>query len=138
MKKYAGCLAGVLCLALVAGAQISNQSTDVPVAPLAAVEFNGWTNSFRLANDVLQVVVVSEIGRIASISLSGSPNILRADDWFRGQFPNPPGGDWKNFGGDWLWPVTQSRWAQFAGKDWPPPSFVADAPWEGTAWKTAE
>ena len=45
-----------------------------------------------------------------------------------------------NIGGDWLWPVSQARWAAIAedGKDWPPPAVLADLPWTCSAWTDAK
>jgi hypothetical protein len=42
-----------------------------------------------------------------------------------------------NVGGDWLWPVAQSRWADFQGSDWPPSPVLDARAWSGRAWRTA-
>lgn len=111
----------------------------VPAAPISATEFEGWTNSFRLDNGVLEVVVVPDTGRIAYLGLSGGENLLRLDESLKGQQALPDAPDfWFNFGGDWFWPVAQNRWADFQGGDWPPSRLMDGRPWHGKAWKTAD
>ncbi len=84
-------------------------------------------------------MIVPCIGRIASIRPAGGDNLVRLDPGLHGRVPDPDRGEtWINFGGDWLWPVAQSRWKEFAGSDWPPPPVLAERPWSGTAWKGAD
>lgn len=125
-----------LFTALLFSASIATaQSGDVgvPVAPIPAISFEGWTNVFGLQNPVVEIVIVPSIGRIAKISYKGGDNLLRLDTGLKDN-----GGTWLNYGGDWVWPVAQSRWTTMAKSDWPPPPSLAEQPWAGTAWKDAD
>lgn len=114
-------------------------NADVPVAPISATVFEGWTNSFKLQNPALEIVVTPDIGRIARISYKGSRNVLRMDAGWKDRVPDGGAGEpWHNFGGDWIWPVAQSRWTAIANSDGPPPPALAEKPWMGTAWKDAD
>jgi len=109
---------------------------NVPAAPILPETFAGWTNTFRLANDRLKVVVVPATGRIAYLGLNGSGNLLRLDEQLKGHVAQVEAPDfWFNFGGDWLWPVAQARWPDFQDGDWPPSRLLDGRPWKGRAWK---
>lgn len=113
--------------------------TDMPVAPIAAVEWMGWTNAYVLRNAQLEVAIAPSVGRILKISHKGGDNLLRFDAGLKGAIPDPAAKQtWLNAGGDWLWPVAQSTWPSFAGADWPPPPALSEAEWDGTAWKGAD
>lgn len=121
---------------------VAAQSSDVgvPIAPIPSVSFEGWTNVFGLQNSVVEIVIVPSIGRIAKISYKGGDNLLRLDAGLKDN-----GESWLNYGGDWIWPLAQSRWTTMAKSDtafaeasWPPPSSLAEKPWTGTAWKDAD
>ena len=78
-------------------------------------------------------------GRIVRISYKGGDNILRLDAGLKDRVPDGGRGElWMNYGGDWIWPVAQSRWTSIAKSDWPPPTPLAEKPWTGTAWKDAD
>ncbi len=123
---------------------------DIPVAPIAATAFQGWTNAFVLRNGAMEVVVAPCIGRIAAIRFRGGDNLLRLDPGLYGRVPPTNNTErWTNYGGDWFWPVAQSRWTSMTNADpgfaggsaeasWPPPISLADRPWAGTAWKDAD
>jgi len=64
-------------------------------------------------------------------------NLLRMDESLAGALPAEDQA-WMNVGGDWMWPVAQSRWTLMAESDWPPPAPLAEAAWEGRAWKSAD
>lgn len=120
---------------LVAAAQAQEES--VPVSPVSPETFQGWTNAFRLQNALIEVVIAPEVGRLVYLGFKGKDNLLRLDPGLAGKTPDPSQA-WNNFGGDWLWPVSQSMWTVFDGKDWPPPAFLAEEPWTGTAWKNSD
>lgn len=111
----------------------------VPVAPIGAIEYRGWSNAFRLQNEQIKVVIVPEIGRIAHIGFVDSDNFLRLDESLvgktgEGRAPN----EWMNYGGDWLWPVAQSRWSNFQDETWPPAPVLDGPAWSGRAWRTED
>ena len=94
-------------------------NADVPVAPIAATSMEGWTNVFKLQNPALEIVVAPCAGRIVRISYKGDDNILRLDAGLKDRVPDGGGDElWMNYGGDWIWPVAQSRWTSIAKSDW--------------------
>ena len=113
------------------------QEESVPVAPIGPETYQGWTNALRLQNAIIEVVIAPEAGRIVHLGLKGKDNLLRLDPALAGKKPDPAQ-TWNNVGGDWLWPVSQSMWTVFDGQDWPPPAFLAEEPWTGTAWKNSD
>ena len=130
--KMHSLFAALLLTASIAAGQ-SGDDAAVPVAPIAPVAFEAWTNAFALKNPVVEIVVVPAVGRIARISYKGGDNFLRLDTGLQAGCES-----WLNYGGDWVWPVAQSRWTAIAGSDWPPPQPLAETPWTGTAWKDAD
>jgi hypothetical protein len=130
------------CLALVPLAAAAEAAPPewVPVAPLPAVEWRGWTNACRLQNERMEVVVVPDIGRIAFLAYGGSStNLFRLDPALAGRTVDTDAPDyWFNFGGDWLWPAAQARWPEFQGTDWPPSRLIDGRPWSARAWRTVE
>ncbi len=119
------------------GQSVTN--TDVPVAPLPAVAFNGWTNAFKFRNAAVEMVIAPDVGRMVYLAPAGGANLLRLDENLMGHTPTGQATEsWINYGGDWFWPVPQSRWADFNKKDWPPPPVLAEKPWTATAWKGAD
>jgi len=114
-------------------------STDVPVAPISVTNFAGWAEVFVLHNPALSVAVVPAVGRIVSLNYKGGENLLRMDSSLAGHVPAAGKIEtWMNLGGDWLWPVAQSRWTSLAGADWPPPAALAERSWNGNAWKDVD
>lgn len=94
-------------------------------AALAAVKiekvnYKGWTNSYRMNNGTVDVVVVPAVARIMRYGFVGGPNLLWENEKALGKLAKP--GDWPNFGGDKAWPWPQSEWPQRIGGDWPPPA----------------
>jgi hypothetical protein len=143
-------LIGILALASLAQAQPACTHTTTsppccttaappPVAPILPSGFLGWTNAFRLQNDQAEAVLVPAIGRLVHFATRSGQSPFRLEASMQGQTP-PAGEPFFNIGGDWLWPVSQARWATFAknGKDWPPPALLADLPWKCSAWTDAD
>ena len=110
-----------------------------PVAPILPSEFLGWPHTYRLQNDRAIAILVPAVGRLVHFSSPQGSSPFRIEPTLQGQTP-PEGESFFNVGGDWLWPVSQARWVQFStdGKDWPPPSVLADLPWNCSAWTDAE
>lgn len=106
--------------------------------PLAPAPFRGWERAFHLSNDAMEIVVVPEIGRLARLSAPGEENLFRFDEGLAGQVPPKAGVDWLNYGGDWMWPVHQSRWETMGWRVWPPPPLMVSATWRGEAWREAD
>ena len=100
----------------------------------------GAREAIRLENRSLEVVIIPEIGRIASIQPTLAENIMRLDTDLIGRFlAGGNGGNWNNFGGDWLWPVAQSRWHTFNNNtNWPPPAILETGRWQCVAWQSLD
>lgn len=136
VNKYPYTVVVFLFLAALSSAQPPSDQ-DVPVAPISATSCEAWTNAFLLDNGALEVKIVPDVGRITSISVKDNRNLLRLDESNAGRVPGADNSEWWNLGGDWLWPVAQSRWTLIREQDWPPPPVLATRPWEGRAWKNA-
>ncbi len=143
MKAIEYCMAWiVVCLAAPMTAmaqQAAAADDDVPVAPIAPIEYRGWTNAYRLRNDTVTLVMVPDIGRIVHWGYAGETNLFRLDSDLLGRRTDPDDPvTWHNFGGDWIWPVAQSNWPLFQEGDWPPSRLLDGRPWSGRAWRSAD
>lgn len=85
------------------------------------VEFHGWKNAVRLRNRVCEMVVVPEISRVMYFGLLGGPNLIWVAPSAKGQVYTGEGKDWRNLGGDKIWPEPQPLWG------WPPPYHFDNA-----------
>ena len=123
----------------VATATVATVWTSTPVAPIRPAARLGWNETYALENGKASAVIVPAIGRLVAFSTPDVPSLFRVDDWCRGKLPENPN-EFFNAGGDWIWPVAQSRWPSFSenGNDWPPPAVMADAPWDCSAWEDAD
>lgn len=105
--------------------------------PLHPIPLNGHTNVYLLQNRWVEAVIYPALGRVGQFQFRGEPNVLRFDDALAaaaaGPVPEPPPG-WRNFGGDWLWPVSQAHWPAHFGAHWPPPWFLDGPPWTARGW----
>jgi hypothetical protein len=126
----------IACTALTVSANPGDE--DIPVAPVDATTYGAWTNAYSLSNSEVTVVIVPDIGRVVFLGKKDGKNLLRSDKNLAGQLPDPETTDWLNYGGDWIWPVAQSRWETFQEGNWPPSRLLDGRPWEGSAWKTAD
>lgn len=121
------------------GSAETREPDPVPVAPIAAIDFKGWTNAYALNNDQIRVVLVPEIGRIAHLGWTDGNNLLRLDPDLFGQVAaDLASDDWVNFGGDWIWPVAQPHWPLFQSGNWPPSGLLDGRAWTGRAWRTED
>ncbi|MGD9873696.1 MAG: hypothetical protein AB7T27_05435 [Kiritimatiellia bacterium] len=129
----------LLMLAALTAASAFPQPPNIPVAPLAARDYMGWTNAFRLSNNQVEAVIVPEIGRMIFFGPANGANLLRFDDYLAGKaFPKRKSDEWINFGGQWMWPAAQSVWPSFQTNDWPPSAMIDRKPWTGYAWTEAD
>ena len=132
----------ILALLVLAGnvlAQNNLMNRDTPVAPIQPTEMHGFTNVLRLRNSRLDVVITPSVGRVTALLFKDRNNMLHLnDDALRRKASGEPLDGWQNYGGDWFWPVAQERWTEVAGRNWPPPAFLADDTWQGHAWLGAD
>lgn len=116
MPGMKGCAAvaaaGAVGVGLVAGACRTLGPTAEPVV-------YGGQPCWRLANDTVDLVVNPGIGRIVRYGFAGDANVLWEDLRAAERAPNPR--DWKNWGGDKIWPWPQGAWKEAMGRTWPPP-----------------
>jgi hypothetical protein len=110
-----------------------------PVDPILPSRFLGWPRAYRLQNSRAEAILVPALGRLVHFAPLQGRSPFRIEPALQGKLP-PEGERFFNIGGDWLWPVSQARWASFSadGKDWPPPALLADAPWKCSAWTDAD
>ena len=135
MNTFLRRLCAGLCLAALP--VFAEPAPPPPVAPVPPTEFRGWTHAFRIQNDQAEADFVPAVGRLVHFARRDGASPLRLEPALAGKTP-AAGETFFNVGGDWLWPVAQSRWASFADADWPPPMVMADLPWTGTAWQDAD
>ncbi len=132
-------IAGLYCGLILHSGKTVADTDPVPVAPINAVEYGGWPNAFVLRNEHILVVIVPEIGRITHLGFLNKDNVLRHDEDLIGQQGETDiSEDWLNHGGDWIWPVAQSRWPDFQEGHWPPSPLLEGQPWSGRAWRTED
>jgi len=86
------------------------------------IEYHGWSDSYRISNGTVEVVVVPKIGRVMRYGYPSGPNMLWENPDLAGKAHVP--GEWSNFGGDKVWPAPQSDWT------WPPDPTIDGMPWE--------
>lgn len=86
-------------------------------------------------NHALYVAVHPARGRMVSLGVSGGKNLLHQNPPDRSESASAaPHERWHNFGGDWVWPVQQSKWEMVDGPGiWPPPKIFFQTEWEGRA-----
>ncbi len=129
-------LVAVPCIAL---AETARLTENIPVASLPASSEYGLTNVYRLNNAWITAVIAPDAGRIVELSVGGSNNMLRVDAGLLARAPEAKSSDdWRNYGGDWLWPVAQSRWNLMQKGDWPPPELFRNTPWKSRAWENED
>lgn len=123
----------------VSGGTCTVANAPPPIAPILPSDFLGWTNAYRLQNQRAEAILIPAIGRLVHFAPLRGNSPFRLDPSLHGHEP-AEGERFFNIGGDWLWPVAQSRWALFSsdGKDWPPPAPLADLPWTCSAWTDAD
>jgi hypothetical protein len=117
-------------------AQSGNARDAIPSDPIAPVTRHGVTNAIVLQNRQLEVTILPSIGRIAGLRFGSLDNVLRFDADLAARTAGQPAEEdqWRNFGGDWLWPVSQAHWTAAFGRHWPPRLFIDGLPWSARAW----
>lgn len=111
-----------LLLLLLAGFALPASGATVRIERL---RYNGWADSYRLSNGIVDLVIVPSVGRIMRYGFVGGPNVLW-ESAERGKNAKP--GEWPNVGGDKIWPWPQNEWPQRTGRSWPPPAAADQAP----------
>ncbi len=131
----------VLCMTILPIQSIHAQADmeNLPIEPILPVIYQGWSNALELANATIRVVVVPETGRIAFLGPNKEQNVLNINKQYLGVTSNPDDdAPWLNYGGDWMWPVSQKYWPVFQDGNWPPSRLLDGRPWSGRAWLNAD
>ncbi len=131
MKPFAIAVAALL---LAPPGRLPAEPTAVPMNPLSPISLHGHTNVYLLQNRQIEVLIFPALGRVARLAFRGGDNILRFDEALAEDPAGADPGSWRNYGGDWLWPVSQAHWAEHFGANWPPPAFLDGAPWTAHGW----
>jgi hypothetical protein len=96
--------------------------------------YRGWPDCYRIANGLVEAVVVPAIGRVMQFSKAGgSVGTLWENPALAGQLPDPASAEWVNYGGEKVWPAPQSAWPEHQGRDWPPPAAFDARPFSAIA-----
>lgn len=113
---------------------------DIPLEPIPFEPALGWSNTYHLANGQIELIIAPDAGRVIFMGEAGSSNnILRMNAELSGKVPTAAdANEWFNYGGDWLWPVSQPNWVLFQDGDWPPSQLIDGRPWTGRAWRCAD
>lgn len=133
-KSYWATLAAV---ALFAPAVHAADSGRIPMNPLPPIALYGHTNVLLLQNRIVEAAIFPTLGRVGVLNFRGDQNLLRFDTGLAeastAALTEAPA-DWRNFGGDWVWPVSQARWPAHFGANWPPPWLLDGPAWTANGW----
>lgn len=104
----------LLSILLLLGLQFGT-SGSAQVA-VTRIDYKGWKDACMMRNRTATVIFVPQIGRIMHYGFNDGENVLWENPELEGSVPDilKLGKDWKNYGGDKLWPAPQARWG------WPP------------------
>ena len=93
----------------------SAQSGRAQVA-VTRIDYKGWKDACMMRNRTATLIFVPQIGRIMHYGFNDGDNVLWENPELEGNLPDTLnlGKDWRNYGGDKLWPAPQARWG------WPP------------------
>lgn len=98
---------------------------------ITKTNYHGWPNSYLIANETAEIIVVPAIGRVMQFRFVGETEgpfwENRAMD---GKSPIPASKEWGNFGGDKTWPAPQADWPKITPRSWPPPIAFDSLPVE--------
>ena len=111
-------ISGIASVAGVFGVGLTAGGCRSVSPPPFQMEYGGQT-CWCLKNDTVDLVVNPVTGRIVRYGFVGEKNILWENPGAREQAPQPQ--EWKNWGGDKVWPWPQGAWSRLIGRKWPPP-----------------
>lgn len=93
---------------------------------LYRTNYHGWADSIWVSNGRVEAIVVPAIGRVMQFRLAGEETgpFWENADLAGVPAPSADGGeaqDWRNYGGDRVWPSPQLNWRSVMATNWPPP-----------------
>lgn len=102
---------------------IQANSTHAKGVEVDRMDYHGWRGSYRIRNEVCEMVIVPQITRVMHFAFRGtSPNVLWVNPELMGKTKDREDNGWHNFGGEKVWPTEQGLWLKYTGKNaWPPP-----------------
>lgn len=96
---------------------------------MESVTYKGWNNSYRISNGTVELVVVPSVCRIMHYGFTGGPNMLWENTPLLGTMDDGKlGTNWRNVGGDKVWPWPQDDWGKLLPQAWPPPAAADSLP----------
>lgn len=129
MKRTTALISFLASVMIMAGCAIHSPVRDPAPAPtkVERITYHGWTNSLRLSNERVEVVVVPQVGRIMSFRFLDGENVFWEDRSLDGRRGDWESKEWVNFGGEKTWPAPEADWIKYTRrKEWrPPPAFDA-------------
>ena len=88
------------------------------------IEFGGWPNCLRLANDQIELVATTDVGpRIIRLAFIGGRNLFKTFDATLGL---SGGSEWRSYGGHRLWHAPETRPRTYA-----PDNGPVEHEWDG-------
>ncbi len=91
------------------------------------VTYKGWRDAYKLSNSTVMLVYVPAVARIMHYGYAAGANVLWENKPLAGTVADSKAtGNWRNVGGDKVWPWPQDDWGKLLPSAWPPPA-AADA-----------
>jgi hypothetical protein len=106
----------------------TRQRISIPGPSITRLNYHGWQDSYVLSNGLVEAIVVPSISRLMQFRFAGSKRGVFWENRVLDGVPACGGGEWKNFGGDKVWPAPQKDWPARTGRAWPPPATFDSAP----------
>lgn len=108
-------LPALWCIAVMTGAASAETS-------VTQIQYTKWDGAWKIDNGTCEMVIVPQVGRVMSFSLTGRQNVLWNNPELAGQTVPKDDNTWHNFGGDKVWPTQQDGWIKYTTRNgWPPP-----------------
>jgi hypothetical protein len=107
----------------------SSQATPgepMPSGFLYRTNYHGWADAIWMGNGHVEAIIVPAVGRVMQFRWAGAED---GPFWENPDLAGEPGEDpggaeaaqWRNYGGDRVWPSPQLEWMSVMETNWPPP-----------------
>jgi len=102
-------------------------SEPLPSGFLYRTNYHGWADSIWVSNGKVEAIIVPAVGRVMQFRFAGEEDgPFWEDPDLAGLAPAEPdeqqGREWRNTGGDRVWPSPQTGWRAVMATNWPPPA----------------
>ena len=106
-----------------------------PSGFLYRTNYHGWADSIWVSNGKVEAIIVPSIGRVMQFRFAGEED---GPFWenpdLAGLAPAEPDEqadrEWRDYGGDRVWPSPQADWRAVMATNWPPPAAFDGSPVE--------